>query len=160
MHTIGGGVIGEIEAGLATARTVSRNGKCYESTYIVVGAGFVVGFDLKFLGEAFRIIKMIGNTLKNETSLIKGSTFSTEDNFPPSSLTYLDIEGFSVSALYTAKLIDIEFSPYKGGRKPIDDNRNPIGSHGFTGDIGVQITKGAGIHLLRWGKPREVCCNE
>ncbi len=160
MHTVGGGTIGAFEAGLAIARTKNKNGKCYEATYIVGGAGLVVGFDLKVLGEVFQILQMIGNTLKNETSLIKGSTFSTEDNYPPSSLTYLDVEGFSVSALYSAKLVDIEFSPYNGGRKPTDDNRNPIGSYGFTGDIGIQITKASGTYLLRWGEPREVCCNE
>jgi len=67
----------------------------------------------------------------------------------------LEIEGPSAAFFGEAKLADMKVGTYENGRADV----KPY-STGPTGAFGVQIFKFEGVHLVRDGAPKEVCCNE
>ena len=154
VQSVGGGAIVTGTIGVANAKTDCTNGKRYEADYWVIGLGLNAG--VKVFGKSEEVFNLLNKIFKNYSSGIVGTTFSTQDNYPPGYLSYLDIEGHNASFFYTVQFVDIEVGPYSGGRRQV----KPV-SGGPTGQFGVQLFKFEGIHLVRKGTPKEMkCCDK
>jgi RHS repeat-associated protein len=152
LYNIGGGAIVSGDFGIATAKSDCINGRYYEARYWVIGIGLIAG--LKVPGDLGKAMQISGDTIRNLSTIRGAQKFTIEDNYPPGYISFLDIEGHSASLLYTFTLADIEVGPYAGGRKDVS-----AGSGQYTGDIGAQLFKFEGVHLIRKGLPKEKCCD-
>ncbi|KPA09389.1 YD repeat-containing protein, partial [Candidatus Magnetomorum sp. HK-1] len=153
IKNIGFGAFVSVSIGIAIAETDCFKNKYYKADYFLFSIGLSAGLNL--FGKNEYIFKAIDSTLKNHYSVLLGSTFTIEKNFPPEYVSFLDIEGKSVSFLYKFVFGSIKIGTYEGGRSDID-----VISHGISASIGVQLFKIEGVHLLRTNKPKEYCCDK
>ncbi len=122
IYASGAQVIGGFWGGTAIAKTDCVNGKSYKAYYAVVGTGLGLSAGLNAKG--------VKDAAKTALSQIDNFTtppsFSTQDNYPPSYVSYLDTEAFTVDWGFGGyRVVDLEFSPYEGGRdKPTDPLNN------------------------------------
>ena len=146
MKTVGlqffaGGTLGH-----AIAQTDCVNGKYFEAKYFVGGTslGAIINIDIG---------KVVSAIIKNSTSLLAAKIFTLDTNYPEVYLSYVDVEGHGLSAVYGATLVDIEIGTYEKGRSEVS-----LITHGWTGDVGLQLFNFQGIHLIRTSV-EEKCCS-
>ncbi len=146
-----GGIIGN-----ATAVSDCVDGKRYVATYNVWGGTIGAGVNLRGIKD------ILSWFTKNLTGVSKAKTFEIEPDYPPSILSWIDAEGPAVSLGYSAGLIDMEVSPHEGGRGHQRGKNADVKiiTHGFNGDIGVQLVSASGISLYQNKIWQEDCCEK
>ncbi len=137
--------------GYANAKTDCADGKYYTARYSVIVTSIGIGIS----ADVSLIIKL----LQKSTSVINGSSFSIDDNYPPLYVPYNEIEGSALSGIVGLTFGDLDVGLYEGGRRP--DYESPMKhavSTSINGELGAQAFKISGVHLIRLSEPKEKCC--